>query len=265
MAFDPTQQVPPPGYPPQPTSAPQPGYALPQQQPAYPQPPGYVAPPPPFATYTQYNAPFAAPGAKFDFVLFWKSMGLTGQGAGIGGILMFFFFLLPWYSPSAGESHNGFGSASGIEVGNVTVSYFPYLWLIFLGILALIAIACLLGMWKIGRRTASIATSELAGLFLLLEICFLIEVNSFKDSTSVGFWLAFIATLAVLGLAVYELMQGSKGMNPLVAAPYPPQVAYPGAQAVYQQPGLPYQPPAYSGPQPPAYQNPGQPPQSPGQ
>lgn len=281
MSYDPTQQVPPPqGYPPNYAAAQQPtyvqppapqGYApTPAAPPVYPPvAPGSAAQPPPYtppapATYTQYNN--AAPGpavASTGFNLFWRNLGLTGQAAGIGGVALFLFFFFAWVSGS-NDSFNGFGTASGFDSGGATVALFPYVWLIFLGILGLIGIT-----WPISQRRwfshqmATVIVVAISGVMLALEVCFLIEVNSIFKGTSggagAGFWLDFIATIGVLGVACYGWMQDRKTAQLLAANPY--QAAqYPGSQpAAYappQYPGSqpsPYAPPPYPGSQPPQY------------
>ena len=273
MSYDPTQQVPPPqGYPPNYAAAQQPTVMQPQAPQGY-TPQGSVAPPPytPAAppvvpTYTQYNsAPAAlAPGASSGFGLFWRNLGLTGQAAGLGGVLCFLFFLFPWVSGST--SYNGFSTASGFDSSSFNV--FPYVWLIFLGILGLIGMTWPLSQRRwFSRQTATVAIIAISGVMLALEFCFLVEIGSLTRGTSTGgagagFWLDLITTLAVLCVAGYGLVQERKAAQLLAANPY--QAAqYPGSQPA------PYTPPQYPGSQPSSYtppQYPGsQPPQYPAQ
>ncbi len=274
MSYDPTQQVPPPqGYPPNYAAAQPPTVMQPPSPQGY-MPQGSVAPPPytPAAppvvpTYTQYSSvpsPAAlAPGASSGFGLFWRNLGLTGQAAGLGGVILFLFFFFAWVSGS-NDSFNGFGTASGFDTSGTTLALFPYVWLIFLGILGLIGIT-----WPISQRRwfthqmATVIVVAISGVMLALEVCFLIEVNSLFKNTNggagAGFWLDFIATIGVLGVAIYGLMQERKTAQLLAANPY--QAAqYPGSQpAAYtppQYPGSqppPYAPPQYPGSQPPQY------------
>jgi hypothetical protein len=273
MSYDPTQQVPPPqGYPPNYAAAQQPTV---MQQPApqgyTPPPPSSVAPPPytPAApvvpTYTQYSsAPSApAPGASSGFGLFWRNLGLTGQAAGLGGVALLLFFFAPWTN-GTNDSWNGFATASGFDIEGTTLSLFPYVWLIFLGMLCLLGIAWPISQHRwFSHQVASVIIVASSALMLALEICFLIEVSSIYKSTNggagAGFWLDLLATLAVLGVACYGLVQERKAAQLLAANPY--QAAqYPGSQpAVYtppQYPGSqpsPYPPPQYPGSQPPHY------------
>lgn len=279
MSYDPTQQVPPPqGYPPNYAAAQPPTYVQPPTPAGYTPtqavPPPVYAPqgsvvPPPYtppapATYAQYSS--AAPpsaGASSGFSLFWRNLGFTGQAAGIGGVALFLFFLFPWVS-GPGDSFNGFGTASGFDSSGTTVALFPYVWLIFLGILGLIGIT-----WPISQRRwfshqmATVIVIAISAVMLALEICFLVEANSiFKDTSGgagAGFWLDCIATLGVLGVACYGLMQDRKTAQLLAANPY--QAAqYPGSQpSAYAPPQYtgsqpsPYGPPQYPGSQPPQY------------
>jgi hypothetical protein len=251
MSYDPTQQVPPPqGYPP-PQAYP--------SQPTYSPPPGYAPQPPAPATYAQYASQPVAPtaGAGFDFNAFWRSLGLIGQVAGIAGVALFIFFIFPWFSisvPSFSDSWNGFSSASGPSEGGQSISYFPYLWLVLLGALGLIALAVLMGQHRLSSRTGTISVIATSGVALALEICFLIEANSLTKGVNggpaAGFWLGAIATLAALGAGVYALMQGRKPANPYqqpaalpYANPYQQTPQYPGSQP-YTPPGqYPGQPP----------------------
>jgi hypothetical protein len=275
MSYDPTQQVPPPqGYPPNYAAAQQPTVMQPQAPQSYPQPasaapPPYASPAPVVPTYTQYSsAPSAlAPGASSGFGLFWRNLGLTGQAAGLGGVLLFLFFFFAWVSGS-NDSFNGFGTASGFDTSGTTLALFPYVWLIFLGILGLIGIT-----WPISQRRwfthqmATVIIVAISGVMVALEVCFLIEVNSLFKNTNggagAGFWLDSIATIGVLGVAIYGLMQDRKTAQLLAANPY--QAAqYPGSQPAA------YTPPQYPGSQPPPYAPPPQypgsqpPPQYPG-
>lgn len=235
MSYDPTQQVPPPQLQPTQQVPPPQGYP-----PPYP-PPQPAAPTP----YTQYSAQPVATGAGFS--VFWRGLSLTGQVAGVTGTLILFFALFPWVS-DASESFNGFSSASGLAVGNVSLSLFPYLWLVLIGAVGLIGIAWLINRRRLSHQTATIAVIAITGVSLALELSFLIEVNSVFRNTSAGaaagFWLAMLATAAALGIAIYGLMQQRKA-----------------ASFYHQPPARPYadlyqQPPQYPGSQPNPYQPP---------
>ncbi len=214
MSYDPTQQVPPP-YPPA-----QPGYMPPPQ--AYPPP----APPPPApVTYTQYTPQPGTPaGAGFDFNTFWRSLGTTGQVAGLAGILIIVFAIFPWISAPP-DSFNGFSTASGLSEGGVSVSLFPYLWLVLLGAAGLVVVAWLISRRRLSSHMATTLVIGISGVALALEICFLIEVGSvYRDTTvgvAAGFWLAAIATVAALGGGIYGLSQQRKTQHPYQPPTYP--------------------------------------------
>jgi hypothetical protein len=281
MGYDPTQQVPPPqGYSP-------PTYGV-SQQPTYVQPPmpqAYTPPPPAPATYTQYSsappAPTAAAGS--DFAAFWRRLGLAGQTAGVGGLVLFICFIFPWItSPNfanledtSTDTHSGFGAASNgarVFFTGKSATLFPQLWLVFLGALALVALAWLIGQHRISSRLATLSIIAISGLSFLLELCLVIQTSSLQDSlhnpektyygTEWGFWLAVLTTLAVLGLAIFALVQERKALNPLAANPYQQPAGYSGAPPIYQgsQPAAYPLPQAYPVPQAPTYQYPSAPP-----
>src|SRR5215472_14287801 len=165
MGYDPTQQAPQPGgYPQQPQGYPQqqPGYQ--QPQPSYPQQNYPQGQPTGYNQYGSQPQPgFGAPtpaGAGFDFNGFWKKLGLTGQVCAISGLVLFFSFLLPWFSyslscsssvalacagfPSQSGSANAFSvAANGGSVANATSFAFTLVWLVILASLALIVLPIL--------------------------------------------------------------------------------------------------------------------------
>ncbi len=256
MSYDPTQQVPPPQIPPT-----QQSYSPPPYQP----PPAYVPPPVPVPVpvptpYTQYSGSQPAPGPGFNFSVFWQSLGLSGQVSGLAGLVVLICFVFPWFA-NATESYNGFSSASGSFDG-VSLSLFPYLWLVLLGAIGLAVNAWFISRRRLPSMTTTIITVATSAVMLALEICFLSEVNSFFElsdekggsgGAGVGFWLAAIATAAALGVGIYAWVQQRRPANP-----YQAPVAQPYA-APYQSP------PQYPVSPPPPYQYPNQPPPYPGQ
>ena len=323
MSYDPTRQVPPPGY------APQPGYTRgypPSQQPyppqAYPgsapQPgyaPGYVPPQPVAPTpvygsspYPQYGAPSgAAPGGGFDFNRFWQSLGLNGKAALLVGLLTLIVFFFPWYAsadpngtvtdtytgstgPYSGTgpssvsvtvsntaTYSGFNAANGIEKlpqynklvsesndtgvfrsdGSTppTVALSVYLWLVPLVGLILLIAAWLLSKSRLTSRQTTIALIASSVLLALLELSFLVTMNSLQNDqertlnsgnsnvtvqlnstlygVAWGFWLALIAALAGLVAGLYVLSQERKGLTPAVAVAQPYGGQYSSAPPVY--------------------------------
>jgi len=271
MSYDPTQRVPLPGgaYPPQQYT---PSGYVPSPQPDQ-AASAYTPPPPAPVTYTQYNAAPIAPTAAaggFDFSSFWKSLGLTGQAAGVGGVVAFLCFLFPWIT-IGGDTFNGFSTASGgtsLDFFGVRGdNTFPFVWLIFLGMLGLVAMTWLLSQRRwFSRLICAGIISAIAGVMLALELCFVIEAGSLSkaanDGAGAGFWLDFITTLAVLSVAIYGVVQERKLLRGGGVNPYQP-FAYPPPAATTISPAPPYQHPRQ---QPPPYQYPNQqPPPSPGQ
>ena len=266
MSYDPTQQVPPPqGYPPNYTVSQQPTYVQPPAPQGYAPtqavPPPVYAPqgsgaPPPYAspaptTYPQYGSVAPAPAAASSgFNLFWRNLSLTGQAAGIGGVVLFLFFCATWVN-GINDSWNGFAAASNFDTIGASAAFAPYVWLIFLGMLGLMGMT-----WPISQRRwfshqmATVIIIAISGVMLALEMCFLIEVNSLFKYTNggagAGFWLDVIATLGVLGVAGYGLIQERK-MAQLLAANPDQAAQYPGSHPSA------YVPPQYPGSQPPQY------------
>jgi formate-dependent nitrite reductase membrane component NrfD len=99
---------------------------------------------------------------------------------------------------------------------------FPHLWLVVLCSLALIALAALLGVRRIGQRTAALLTSAIAVFALLLEFLFLIQANSIQAAVESaagekvsqtlygvawGFWLVVATTIAIAGVGGFTLLR----------------------------------------------------------
>jgi hypothetical protein len=168
---------------------------------------------------------------------FWRELPLLGQAAGVAGLLLLIFFFLPWsFTPDISSattqlnnrfpttSHSGWSTASGLALlGGVTkFNLFPQLWLVLLSAIALIVIAALLGLHRISLRLAAILITLIALFALLLEILFLVQMNSFQNAindlalgrlyqtlygVSWGFWLGLVATIVALGVGVYIVLQ----------------------------------------------------------
>ena len=209
MAYDPTRQVPPPGY--APPQVP-PGYAPPQVPPGYPPqqppgfPPGYAPPqshpsgyplqaPPP---YSAYSSQPGVPGATGSF---WFNLGRPGQGALISALGLLIFFFLPWISiPDFSDSrsftstfiplttYSGFSTASSITInipgGNVpslNFNVFAALWVVPVGAVGLLIIAWLLSQHRITAKAASAMLLVISIAILLVTLAFLLEVNSIED------------------------------------------------------------------------------------
>jgi hypothetical protein len=160
---------------------------------------------------------------------------LLGQVAGIAGLVLLIFFFLPWsYTPDIRTAitqptgtigtinHSGWSSAVGLPLngGNILFNLFPHLWLVLVSALALIVIAVLLGVHRITLRLAAILISIISLFALLLEILFLVQMNSVQGAVneqlggqlnqtlygvSWGFWIALIATIVALGVGAYML------------------------------------------------------------
>src|SRR5579871_4892416 len=204
-----------------------------------------VYPPPPEA-YTAPRAEQQHPaandaGAPEEAALaaqpFWTDLPLLGQVVGVAGILLLVFFFLPWcFTPDVSAastpitnrfpttSHSGWSTASGTPLlgGATSFNLFPQLWLILVSALALMVVAVLLGRHRIGVRLAALLTSIIALYALLLEVLFLVQIDSFQSAiddlaggrlnqtlygVSWGFWLALAATVIALGVGTFILYQ----------------------------------------------------------
>jgi hypothetical protein len=237
MSYDPTQQTPQPsqygptqqGYPPTQQSYTPPQSANYAQYPGVPQPPVvYAAPGQP------------AGGAASAFV---GKLGLLGKIAGGAGLAVVIFFFFPWIAGAT--SYNGWSLANGFDTSGGSFSLFPYLWLVLLGALGLIALAVLPAQRRLSQWAAAIATIATSGVMAALGLCFLVEANAIlrgsSGSIGAGFWLAFLATLGVLGGAIYDLVQQRKGhfAASLGQQPYAPAPSYVQPD---QYPAVPYAP-----------------------
>ncbi|HEU5369676.1 MAG TPA: hypothetical protein VFU69_14485 [Ktedonobacterales bacterium] len=224
----------------QPSAAPQPGaanyshYAYPEQ----PQPPAGAT-----------GAPGPTRAARAQTL--WRELTLLGQVAGIAGLALFIFFFLPWcFTPDTSAastpitdrlsttSHSGWASAAGLPLlgGTTSFNLFPHLWLVLISALALMAIAALLGLHRISQHVAALLITITALVALLLEVLFLVQINSFQGAISElaggrlnqtlygvswGFWLSLIATISSLGMGAYMLYQEYAPGRP--SAPYQPR------------------------------------------
>jgi hypothetical protein len=195
------------------------------------------------AGYSQYGQPPAdAAGARRPTRAarartFWRELTLLGQVAGIAGLALFILFFLPWcFTPDTSaaatpitnrlptDSHSGWASAVGLPLlgGAVNFNLFPHLWLVLISALALMVIAALLGLHRINQHMAALLTTITTLVALLLEILFLVQINSFQGAiddlaggrlnqtlygASWGFWLSLVATIVALGVGAYMLYQ----------------------------------------------------------
>lgn len=162
-----------------------------------------------------------------------EKASLPGQLAGVVGLLLLVCFFLPWSftpdiraatsQPSARiptASHSGWSTANGLPLngGATLFNLFPQLWLVLIGALALIAVAALLWLHRISQRLAAALITIISLFSLLLEILFLVQINSVQAAVpgrlnqtlygvSWGFWLALVATLVALGTGASMLYQ----------------------------------------------------------
>ncbi len=167
----------------------------------------------------------------------WRNLSRLGQAAGITGLLGVIFFFLPWsFTPNVNRtiteptrstltaSHSGWSTASGLPLlgGGATFNVFPHLWLVLISMLALIAIAALLAAQRITIRVAAMLITLISLFALLLEILFLVQINSFQGAmndltggrllqplygVSWGYWLSLAATVVALGVGAFMLYQ----------------------------------------------------------
>jgi hypothetical protein len=168
---------------------------------------------------------------------FWGELSLLGQAAGVAGLLLLIFFFLPWsFTPDITSattqlnnhfptiSHSGWSTASGLPLlgGTTNFNLFPQLWLVLISAIALIVITALLAVHRISLRLAAILITLISLFALLLEILFLVQMNSFQNAindlalgrlnqvlygVSWGFWLGLVATIVALGVGAYMLLQ----------------------------------------------------------
>lgn len=253
MAYDPTQPVPP-GYPPA-----APGYPLPEGdaldlEPRYSDLSPDAEPAVGFGTHSFWQRLGLTGKATLLvglltlllFFLPWYTLPdpngtitFTGLGSQNGT-----------YTVSNRVTQSGFGIALGVEeplfnkVVNenlqsriITVTYktdgsspptvalYLYLWLVPLGALGLIATAWFLAQRRISSRLAAMTLAASSALSLLLEVSFLVAVNSAESNTehiystenvhltspivavAWGFWLAWAVAVLGLGAGIYLLRQ----------------------------------------------------------
>ncbi len=187
---------------------------------------------------------------------FWTELPVLGQVAGIAGILLLICFFLPWcFTPDATAastpitnhfpitSHSGWSTASGAPLlgGATSFNLFPQLWLVLLSALALMVIAVLLRRQRIGVRLAALLITMISLYVLLVEILFMVQIDSFQSAidelaggrlnqtlygVSWGFWLALAATIVALGVGTFMLYQ-DYAPAPRSASPAP---RFPGNQ-----------------------------------
>ncbi len=210
-------------------------------------------------------------GRRLDTALFWRNLGLSGQVALVAGLVLCITFFLPWFStpdplssPAGGYlvsstkktvtvaqtiTLSGWNTAAGglrtpffVSGSCATcltpqVNIFLFLWLIPLAGLVLAWIAWLLGEGRLWRRMAAIMAVTTALVALVLEVFFLLEVQSLQSYSEQVFQLAgqrltstaysvvwgFWAALAVTGVALlvsgFLLLQRHKSVTGAPARP----------------------------------------------
>ncbi len=167
-----------------------------------------------FAAGVSAYALASASGRRFDALLFWRSLGLSGQTILLAGVALEIAFFLPWlstpeYTASATGGYkiakgsvtvaqtattsgwntaaNGFTLplyANGqctTSCSTAHISIFLSLWLIPLVGLGLVWIAWLLGRGLLWRRIAAILACLVLLIALTLEAFFLLEVQSLQS------------------------------------------------------------------------------------
>ena len=204
-------------------------------------------------TYPQQQPPAGAPGAPGPTgaaraKTFWRELTLLGQVSGVAGLALLIFFFLPWcFTPATSAastpitdrlsttSHSGWASAAGLPLlgGTTSFNLFPHLWLVLISALALMTIAALVRLHRISQHVAALLVTITALVALLLEVLFLVQIDSFQGAISElaggrlnqtlygvswGFWLSLIATIVALGVGAYMLYQEYAPGRP--GAPY---------------------------------------------
>jgi hypothetical protein len=210
-----------------------------------------------------YDRFSASLGHNFDTGLFWRNMGLAGQVVMLAGIALAVAFFLPWFSaPDPAASANGgyqishakqvtvipqtlsgwstaanglqtpfFAGGSCAACVTPHVSIFLSLWLVALAALGLVAIAWMLGRALLWRRMAAILACTVCLIALLLELFFLLEVQSLQNydeqvfqaagqqlngiayNVTWGFWVALAVTGVALLVSGFLLLQRHKSVT----------------------------------------------------
>lgn len=211
----------------------------------------------PAPDHSPYGYPLPArPGS--GGLAFWHELTLLGQVAGVAGLLLLMFFFVPWsFTPDVSAAsiqitnripttwHSGWSTAAGVPLFGGTTSFniFPHLWLVPISALALIVIAILLGRHRVSLRLAAALVALISLFLLLLEILFLVQINSFQAAidnlaggrvnqtlygVSWGFWLTLVATVISLGVGIYLFYHAyAPGVSTT------PQTPFPGDQQPY--------------------------------
>ena len=214
-----------------------PDRTFPPQQDTYPPPPETSASPRQDQPRQAADETGTTDEAAIERPPFWTELPVLGQAAGLAGLLLLIFFFLPWcFTPDVSAaatpitnrfpttSHSGWATASGAPLlgGATSFNLFPQLWLILVSALALMGVAVLLGRHRIGVRLAALLITFISLYALLLEILFLVQIDSFQGAidelaggrlnqtlygVSWGFWLALAATVVALGVGAFMLYQ----------------------------------------------------------
>lgn len=209
-------------------------------------------------------------GRRFDALSFWQRIGLAGQTTLLGGLALIIVFFLPWFSTPDSTAGPGGGyqvtaqkqvivaqtatasgwntAANGLQTpffvsGPCTscltphVNIFLALWLIPLAALGLFAIAWLLSRGLLWRRMAAILACITLLVALVVEVSFLLEVQSLQSyaeqvfqsagqqltgtafSVAWGFWLALAVSGVGLLVSGFLLLQRHKSVTGMPAIP----------------------------------------------
>ena len=186
----------------------------------------------------------------FDASIFLKKVGLAGQIALVAALALLVVFFLPWFSTTDpanpgsawSQATNGvqlsfFGSGGCILCQAPQVNIFPYLWLIPLAALGLVGIVWLLNQGVLWRRLAAILICVALLVALLVEVSYLLEVQSLHayaeqalqatglqlTSTTYnvtwGFWVAMALTGVALLVSSFLLLGRHKSVTGRLGTP----------------------------------------------
>jgi hypothetical protein len=177
-------------------------------------------------------------------------VGLAGQVALVSALALVVVFFLPWFStpdPTSpgsawNEATNGvqmsfFGSGGCVLCQAPQVNIFPYLWLIPLAALGLVGIVWLLSRGVLWRRLAAILICVALLVALLVELSYLLEVQSLHTyaeqamqatgqelagatySVTWGFWAALALTGVALLVSGFLLLGRHKSVTGRLGTP----------------------------------------------
>jgi hypothetical protein len=186
----------------------------------------------------------AAASKRFSGSLFWKRVGLSGQIALVAALALVVVFFLPWFAtPDPTSPGSAWSQATnGAQVaflGSVAcglcqapqINIFPYLWLIPLAALGLVGIVWLLNRGVLWRRLAAILICVTLLVALLVEVSYLLEVQSLHSyaeqimqttgqqlsgttySVTWGFWVALALTGVALLVSGFLLLGRHKSVT----------------------------------------------------